>query len=164
MIDLVSRYILPASYSLLPAAMQSRNATAMLLSVGLQESGFTARRQQFGPARSFWMFEVNGVRAVLKHARSRAPIEAAIIRLGYGTLIDEGALQEILEHNDVLAAAFARCLLWTVPGPLPGPDDSDLAWTLYQRGWRPGKPRRLAWTPNYRAAWAHVTVSEGPPV
>jgi len=159
MIDLVHRFIIPAAYAVLPPKMASANASALLIAIGLQESGFQARRQQFGPARGFWQFEVSGVRGVLHHPKSRAAIENAIVRLGYGTLVDEDALHDIAEHNDILAACFARALLWTLPGTLPGPDELDVSWALYERGWRPGRPRPTSWPANYRAAWAHVTVT-----
>ena len=50
-----------------------------------------------------------------------------------------------LELDDVLAAAFARLLLWTDPARLPRTGDADAAWALYLRTWRPGKPHRQTW-------------------
>ena len=43
-----------------------------------------------------------------------------------------------IEFDDVLAAALARLLLWSDPGKLPGKGDTEAAWQLYLRTWRPG--------------------------
>lgn len=160
MIELVHRYVLPAAYEVLPPKMQSPEATALLLAIGLQESRFEQRRQQYGPARGLWQFEVGGVRGVLEHPRTRVPIQKAIVALCYGTLIDEHELQPTLEHNDILAACFARCLLWALPGVLPLAGQTDEAWHTYVRTWRPGKPHRAGWNAYYREAWARVQTPD----
>ena len=67
MIGHILAHTLPAAYSLLPAEMESAEATALLLSIGLQESQFTHRRQVGGPARGFYQFELSGVQGVLRH-------------------------------------------------------------------------------------------------
>src|SRR5690606_12884686 len=43
-----------------------------------------------------------------------------------------------LHADDVLAAAFARLLLWTNPSLLPFIGDEEGAWQAYLREWRPG--------------------------
>ena len=45
---------------------------------------------------------------------------------------------QAFEHDDVLAAIFARLLLWTDPYSLPKLGDADGAFNLYIRTWRPG--------------------------
>jgi hypothetical protein len=50
---------------------------------------------------------------------------------------------ESLEHDDVLAAAFARLLLWTDRAPMPTTDPE--GWAAYIRTWRPGKPHPAMW-------------------
>lgn len=57
-----------------------------------------------------------------------------------------------LEHDDVLAAAFARLLLWTDPFRLPTKSDAAGGWDLYLRTWRPGKPHPARWPARYAAA------------
>jgi hypothetical protein len=156
MIDYILRYVLPAASSLLPPALTSPEASAMLLAIGLQESKFKARYQDNGPARGFWQFEEGGVEAVLAHARSQVLIASALAALQYDHTAPAVLLLPSLAHNDVLAACFARCLLWTSPQRLSPPEDQRLAWTLYTDTWRPGKPRRATWTANFGQAWTMV--------
>ena len=56
------------------------------------------------------------------------------------------------EWDDVLAAAFARLLLFTDPAKLPKLGDADGAWQLYLRTWRPGKPHPHTWPDLYAQA------------
>ena len=51
------------------------------------------------------------------------------------------AVYSALHRDDILAAAFARLLLWTNPNALPAIGQEEAAWQLYLREWRPG-----AWT------------------
>lgn len=157
MIDQILGYIVPAAYHVLPHEMRSPEATAALLAIGLQESRFEARRQISGPARSFWQFEQAGVKGVLRHGATARPIRVALRALKYDPDALEPALILVaMEHNDVLAACFARCLLWTLPEALPGPADGQLAWRQYISAWQPGKPRHETWTTNYAVAWGAV--------
>lgn len=153
MIEIIAAHIIPAAYAVLPPAMASPQATALLLAIGLQESRFTARHQEHGPARGFWQFETAGVHGVLTHERSAGPIRAALQRLCYREPFDVSPLQLALEHNDVLAACFARCLLWTDPDPLPERTNAVAGWSFYRSLWRPGRPRVETWATNYRGAW-----------
>lgn len=156
MIDLVRAFILPAAYAVLPLPMASDRATALLLAIGLQESRFIERRQMHGPARGFWQFEVAGVRGVLEHPRSQLPIAQALRALRYDHTLEAEQLQPLLEHNDVLAACFARCLLWTSPLPLPDVDAPAAAWLTYFSVWQPGRPRRAAWDAHFADAWSRI--------
>lgn len=164
--DLVANFILPIAQHILPPQMHTPRATAMLLAVGCQESGFKYRRQHHnGPARGFWQFEEGGVRSVLSHHRSAEAIARALHTLCYGGV--QAALVEpihaALEHNDILAACFARCLLWTDLRPLPGPNDHELGWQIYLDTWRPGRPRPQSWEGNYLVAWRIVGNGEVDP-
>lgn len=156
MIEIIAAHVIPAAYQVLPPAMNSPQATALLLAIGLQESKFTARRQTEGPARSWWMFEASGVRGVLTHERSAGPIRTALLRLGYREPYESAPLQLALEHNDILAACFARCLLWTSEKPLPEPTDHYAGWSIYLALWRPGRPQPSTWTANYSGGWGRV--------
>lgn len=141
--------------ALLPERMDTPAARVMLLSIGLQESRFTHRRQIGGPARGLWQFEQGGgVRGVLTHPASAA--HARKICEARGVAPEAPAVYERLEHDDVLAAAFARLLLWTDPKTLPLIGDADAAWALYLRTWRPGKPHRQTWDVLYGQAVAEV--------
>lgn len=136
---------------LLPAKMTSPQAEALLLAIGLQESRFAHRRQIGGPARGFWQFELGGgVRGVLQHDATREAARA--VCRARGVPASASAVYEALEHDDVLAAAFARLLLYTDPRPLPALGAIGEAWDYYIRTWRPGKPHRHTWDLLYAQA------------
>ena len=139
--DVVEKAVKPA-FALLPARMRSREAAVLLLAIGLQESLFKYRRQMGnGPARGFWQFEkMGGVAGVLQH-RTTTVLAAEICR-ARGVAVTADDVHAALEHDDVIAAAFARLLLWTDPKPLPALNDVEAAWQLYLRTWRPGAHTR----------------------
>ncbi|WP_281915975.1 hypothetical protein [Caldimonas thermodepolymerans] len=140
---------------LLPGQMDSDRARLMLLAIGLQESRFEHRRQIGGPARGFWQFErAGGVQGVLRHAATRELAKAVCAERGVAA--DATAVYERLEHDDLLACAFARLLLWTDPQPLPVPGDASASWQYYLRTWRPGKPHRHTWDALYAQALGAV--------
>lgn len=142
---------------ILPHGMDTPQARVMLLSIGLQESEFTHRRQMGnGPARGFWQFERGtrqtrgGVWGVYLHDASRFWLDRLCASRGVQFLPD--SIYEALETDDVLAAGVARLMLFTDPLRLPLIDDADGAWGLYLRTWRPGKPRPATWPANHKRA------------
>jgi hypothetical protein len=146
---------------LLRAGMASDEARALMLTIGLQESGLIHRRQVGGPARSFWQFERGGLAGVLTHRATHDRIREALATLSYHPdTWTTRACGVAVEHNDVLAAAFARCLLWTLPGPLPSRADPVVGWAQYLHAWRPGTPRVETWDAHWAAAWTAVTGTE----
>lgn len=138
---------LAEALSLLPSRMSDARAEAMLLAIGLQESLLIHRRQIGGPARGLWQFERGtaasrgGVWGVFLHPASGSLLKQVAKARGID-LPSPSNLYPALEHDDVLAAAAARLLLWTDPGPLPELGDADAAWALYLRTWRPGAAKR----------------------
>lgn len=151
--------------SVLPPAMDTQPARAMLLAIGLQESRFLYRRQtNYGPARGFWQFEKAGIRGVSRHKSSMGPLNDALRALRYESLIGQTSkLHYAVEDNDVLACVFARLLLWTVPGALPTvdmPGAHDRAWAQYVDGWRPGKPHPETWRSFYSEAWDRINKEQ----
>lgn len=142
--------------ALLPAAMDSEAARVMLLAIGLQESGLTARVQIVdgggqGPARGLWQFERGGGCAgVLRHSASRYWMHSVCAARSVEPT--PAALWTALATDDVLAAATARLLLFTDPKRLPEPGDEAGAWALYLRVWRPGKPHIDRWPAVYEQA------------
>lgn len=149
------------AYALLPAQMRSAAATRFLVAAGLQESRLEHRWQVLeggwkGPARGLWQFERGGgVDGVLTHPASR--YWAYAVCRHFGLTPTPGAVWRELERNDVLAAAFARLLLFTDPYRIP--TDEEGAWKAYAlRLWRPGALRRqkaelrAKWTQNWAAA------------
>lgn len=142
--------ILTPALALLPAKMDSKLARIMLLAIGLQESRFLYRRQiGNGIARGYWQFERGGgVKGVMEHSASSSL--ASEVCKARGVPFERQAVYEALEHDDILAACFARLLLWTDPKAIA--DDADEGWSLYTRVWRPGKPHPKTWPDFYRQA------------
>jgi hypothetical protein len=151
----VREIVIPAAFRLLPEEMGTPEAAAMLMAIGYQESNFAARQQiGGGPARGFWMFEMGGVLAVITPRSIRIPLNAALEALRYpsGPQIPQ-TYYDAIRHNDVLAAVFARLLLWLHPDPLPTSTDTAVGWSQYERQWRPGKPRPDDWASSWSRAW-----------
>lgn len=145
---------------LLPVEMSSPAAVAMLLAIGLQESRFEHRRQIGGPAHGYWQFEPSGVHGVRSHAATFVHVRQALAALDYTAPSDTASCYAAIEHNDILAAVFARLLLWTVPQGLPSPGDPEEGWQQYLFAWRPGKPHRETWDAYFEQGWQ--LVSEQP--
>lgn len=147
--DIRERAIAPA-LALLPARMSGTLADLMLLAITRQEDPDQHRRQwPTGPARGLWQFEQGGgVHGVLNHPSSRP--HALSVCAARGVQPTAAAVHAALEGDDILAAAVARLLLWTDPGPLPPAGEVSRAWELYLRTWRPGAYSRG--TPEQRAA------------
>lgn len=137
---------------LLPAKMDTPKARALLWSIARQESRLTHRFQIVegnpkakGPAKGLWQFERGGgVAGVLQHPETR--------KLAFGLCLARqvsplpSTVHSRLEFDDVLAAGFARLLLYSDPTPLPEVSASPGAtWEYYFRNWRPGKPHRDTW-------------------
>ena len=154
MLEHLGRVVLPAAYGLLPNVMNTRAATVLLLAIALQESKCEHRRQVNGPARGFWQFEHGGgVFGVMVHKDSAAIMAGVLKTLRY-TPDDSREAYAAIEHNDTLAAVFARLLLWTDPAPLPSVGEADRSWDYYRRNWRPGRPHEENWRNNYAEAMA----------
>lgn len=147
---LLNSAIIPA-LGVLPERMDSTPARAMLLSIAMQESGIRHRVQVGGPAHGFYQFEPIGVAGVQQH-HATSEFAAGI---NHTFLYSPNEVYGAIQHNDVLASAYARLLLWSLPDALPGGRmDVDYGWNLYVKAWRPGKPHRDRWDSNWRAAWA----------
>lgn len=162
----IRRSAIEPALLLLPAKMSSPQAECMLLAIGLQESRFVHRRQIKGPARSFWQAELGGgmVHGVLRHRLTGRFAVAACDARGVAPVNEQ--VYAAIEFDDVLAAALARLLLWSDPGRLPLEGDTEGAWQLYLRTWRPGAHSRgtqqqkdelrAKWARNYAAAIREV--------
>ena len=160
--DVLEHAIRPA-YALLPGRMATASATAMLLAIGLQEARLEDRRQivnrpggglGFGPARGLWQFEPGGgVAGVRGHRATAILAKQALIDRNVSPTATNRTVGDRLAEDDVLAAVFARLLLYTVPAPLPDLGDVDEGWRQYLEAWRPGKPHRSTWDGFYARAW-----------
>lgn len=140
--------VIGPTFELLGPKYGGAHAETMLVAIGLQESGLRNREQVGGPARGWWQFEVGGVKGVLHHPQSSMKATEVCKALHYP--VDSVLVQRALSHNDILACAFARLLLWTDKAPLPT-TESD-AWSYYVRNWRPGRPRIERWGANWQQA------------
>lgn len=147
--------IIAPALRLLPTVMTSDEARAMLLAIGMQESRLAHRKQINGPARGLWQFERGGgVAGVLRHPATQG--HAATVCWHLANAGTTASVYHALDHDDILAACFARLLLWTLPVALPARDDVQGAWGQYIAAWRPGKPHRHTWDDFYREAWEVV--------
>ena len=150
-------HALSPALKLLPPNMDTPAARAMVVAICLQESRLKHRRQVGGPARGYAQFEQGGgVRGVLTHPASKPHIRVVLDMLDYDPNSDAAACYIAIEHNDILAAAFSRLLLWTLPGSLPVRNAPGQGWTQYISAWRPGKPHRDTWDAFYEQAWEAV--------
>lgn len=155
-LDEITRAGIDPALALLPPKMDSVEARVQLLTTALQESQLIHRRQLVGsppkptgPAKSFWQGERGGgmVAGVRTHAATRAL--AASLYAERGVVPTNQAIWDAIEHDDVLAAGLARLLLYSDPAKLPRTSDTEGAWQLYLRTWRPGAYARG--TPSERA-------------
>jgi hypothetical protein len=131
--------------------MDTLEARAMLVAIGLQESGFRYRKQKGGPARGFWQFEKSGILSVITHYATKDFLEDVC-----GTLVVPFCADicyGLVAYHDALACCFARLLLWSYPEKLPGEYEGEKAWRQYLDLWRPSKPRRESWLSNFERAW-----------
>lgn len=156
LLDSIVHDAINPALALLPESMDSREARVMLLAIGLQESRFMYRRQMGnGPAMGFWQFEKGGgVKGVLTHKASKSLAEEVCRIRGVEPLAQP--VWEALEHDDVLAAVFARLLLFTDAYRLPDIGNAAGAWEYYLRCWRPGRPHRETWDALYQQAREQV--------
>lgn len=143
--------ILTPALALLPPRMDSPAARVMLLAIGQQESRFVYRKQVGGPARGFWQFEEGGgVKGVLTHPATASL--AAKLCDERKVILNRASVYAKLALDDLLAAGFARLLLFSDPRALPSVTDAQAAWECYIRNWRPGKPHRDTWDRFHAAA------------
>ena len=149
-------HIIDPALRLLPPALTSDEACVLVLAIFLQESALRTRVQDgSGPARGLGQFERGGgVVGVLQHRATEAMARAlCAVR---GVPATSYSVYTSLAGDDLLAAGFARLLLYTDPAPLPPLGAVDTAWAYYKRTWRPGKPRPDDWPDNYATALACV--------
>lgn len=150
------------AFGMLPAQMDTIQARVMMYAIGLQESGFEHRFQVVsgnpdakGPARGYWQFERGGgVRGVMQHHKTEDYAERMCHVRGVPFKFDD--VWQRLETDDVLAACFARLLLWADPATIPAMSDQHGAWDCYVRNWRPGKPHEKRWFENHAQAVVHA--------
>lgn len=130
-----------AGLALLPAKMDSLDASVLLYATSRQENPQRLAQQVGGPAVGDYQFEKGGgVKGVMTHA-SVAELTEAVCAARKVTF-DAGSIYQALKTDAVLAAALARLLYYTDPKQLPYAGDELAAWQLYLRTWRPGAYKR----------------------
>lgn len=136
----------------IPDSPQSRR---FLVAIALQESKINHRRQltasgaENGPAASFWQFEKGGGCAGLfrHHATEDKIVRICSI---FNIEANAASLWEAMRFNDIVAAAAARLLIYTLPDKLPL--NSVDGWAQYLDAWRPGKPHESTWAAHWVSA------------
>lgn len=162
LLDRIVHDAINPAMKLLPTKLDSPPARVQLLATGLQESRFEWRYQRTstpyvkGPAKGFWQNERTGaVRAVMANRATEAL--ARDVCKARNVRFDETAVHSRLEFDDILAAAFARLILWAEPRSLPPVQaDHETAWQYYLHAWRPGKPHRETWDEFHEQARTQV--------
>ncbi|UGQ44983.1 hypothetical protein [Massilia endophytica] len=161
-IRLLQTAIMPALNELATLGIPANiRAARFMLAIALQETGLNHRRQvlaggaEEGPACSFWQFEKGGgCKGVLTH-RSTAAHMAELCD-AFNVKPEPQALWEAMRYQDLVAAAAARLLIYTVPKELP--QNPDEGWQQYLAAWRPGKPHPETWARNWDIATTTVGV------
>lgn len=154
MLAAIRRSILNPALALLPESLSGREAEVLLLTTGLAASGFRNRRDARSQGRGYWRAEPDGVMVggVLRAVQTR-DLAVAVCDARQVPPIAE-RVYSALEHDDVLAAALARLLLWSDPAGLPPLGDEAGAWACYQRHWAVDESDRRSWAIHYRLALA----------
>ena len=139
-----------AGLALLPAKMDSLDASVLLYATSRQENPQRLAQQVGGPAVGDYQFEKGGgVKGVMAHHAS-VDLCRAICNARKVTF-DAGSIYQALKTDAILAAALARLLYYTDPKALPDAGDEAGAWALYLRTWRPGAYARQP--EELRAKW-----------
>lgn len=140
-----------AGLALLPVTLRTAQAKILLYATSRQENPKRLPKQVGGPAVGDYQFESGGgVRGVLEHSSTSAL--AASVCKARGIAVLRLTVYEALQHDPVLAAAFARLFYYTDPGRIPAVGDEQGAWDVYLRTWRPGAFKRQP--EELRAKWS----------
>lgn len=125
-------------------------AATFLRAVAMQESSLKYRAQlNGGPARGWWQFEQSGVSGVMSNPVTKDLMRTVCDKTGTPYAVYD--VWAALAWNDLLSTSVARLLLWTDPFPLPATEVD--GWSCYLRLWRPGKPRPLDWSQNWKLSF-----------
>lgn len=131
----------------------SAEAAVLTMAIAGQEGAWRYRRQNGGPARSYWQFEkMGGVIELFQKTPKQLTKLCDYLDIPF-VLPD---VFEAMAWNDTLGCAMGRLLLWQDPRALPEIGSKDAAWAYYLRNWRPGAPHPDAWSVNYDTTVAAV--------
>lgn len=159
---LLNTAIYPALSDLAGMGIQSNpEAARFMLAIALQESGLRHRRQvvsggaENGPAASFWQGELTGGLIDMLNRPATKPRMRAICEM-YNVAPTPAGLWEAIRYQDIVAAAAARLLIYTLPSVLPVDDMA--GWEQYKKAWAPGKPKPDTWPANWALASETVGI------
>lgn len=135
----------------------TKPALVQIMATFGQESGWTHRVQfDGGPGHSWGMFELGTIIDVMGNPATDVLAQAVCAQWDIPWKAE--TIYDAITWNDPLAFAFARLLLWADPSPLPALGDESGGWALYERVWRPGKPRPETWSAIYAQSLTLVTA------
>lgn len=147
------------AFSLLPSTWDTRAARVCHAAFGWQETKFLHRRQlvkrngvlvEAGPACGFWQMEKTGGVSGVMNFGGLVTSKAMQVCNVRGVPWRRDDIWLALSQDDVLAAAFARLLMYTDAFKLPTTQED--AWAMYLRVWRPGRPHPEFWPDAWRFA------------
>lgn len=116
---------------------EERRYQVVKRTAGTLPENIVGERTAKGPARGLWQFEAGGgVKGVLTHKSTAEYIRGICDH--FDVIPDTAHCWSAIEDNDVLAACFARLLLWSDFGALPKVGDVEGAFDMYLKNWRPG--------------------------
>lgn len=162
LIEKFDRGPMAEAFKILPPALNSPRARALMLKIGLQEGRLyhrdqiTAGTQFLGPALSVWQFERGGVRGVLMHDATKAMARKLAAARGVPATID--GVWEAMLTDDILGAGMTRLNLYWHRRPLPPIHDCWESWQYYLECWRPGKPHPETWPDFHEEVVAYLTA------
>lgn len=151
------------AFAILPPKWGTPAARQLHAAIGYQETKYRNRRQvikvdgklqERGPATGFWQFEKGGAVTGVMNFGGIVTSKAMHVCNVRGVPWYRQQVWFALSQDDVLAAAFARLLMYTDPHALPTTQDD--AWEFYLRTWRPGKPHPEDWPDSWAFGLANA--------
>ena len=153
-----------AGLRLLPVTMDTREARAQMLKIGLQESQLihpdqleaNGRNTVLGPALGFFQFERGAVVLLMRHIATKDRLRSLCRTRGVPYTADH--IWRRLRDDDVFAAAVCRLNLWWHSAPIPPVNACWDSWSYYIDCWNPGKPKPETWPGYHEEVVAYFTT------
>ena len=143
-------------------ALNSPLALRYVVAAMVQESDMLEVVQRpTGPGRGMAQFEGGETQALggLLKLPQVAWVRTSITELGWP--LDREILHWACMVDQRVSALLARALYWSDPAPLQ--DDEQIAYAIFTRCWRPGKPRPQDWPRSWRMAGEIVSAAPAEP-
>jgi hypothetical protein len=131
-------------------------ARVLIMATWGQESSWTFRLQNGGPARSYGMFErKGGLSNVMGNKTTLNWLTMICNELDIP--VSQTVVFEAMAWNDDLAVAMTRFNYYLVPSPIPALGKQDDAYHYYDNRWGPGTKRPQDWPANYQESMIVAT-------